>query len=130
MLRIPTIRKLAEGLFSKNPVPQRYMRTYGEPAKGRVQANPHRLVRYRFSQHPDGAPYAQHSQPSGPGRSGPTAACAEHRKQRIRAHHGESRRLRRARALEEFRGGVLSNVDTGDPLSRQPFLNGDACANG
>ncbi len=82
-----------------------------------------------FHQHPDGAPYAQHGQPSGPGRSGPTAACAEHRKQRIRDHHGESRRQRRARALEEFRGGVLSNVDTGDSLSRQPFLNGDACAN-
>ena len=66
--------------------------------------------------------------PSGPGRSGSTAACAEHRKQRIRAHHGESRRQRRA--LEEFRGGVLSYVDTGDPLSRQPFLNGDARAKG
>ena len=39
-------------------------------------------VRYRFSQHTDGVPYAQHGQPSGPGRSGPTAACAEHRKQR------------------------------------------------
>ncbi len=66
---------------------------------------------------------------SGTGRSGPTAACAEHRKQRIWDHHGESRRQRRARALEESRRGVLSNVDTGDSLSRQPFLNGDACAN-
>ena len=31
--------------------------------------------------------YAQHSQPSGPGRSDPTVACAEHRKKRLRDYH-------------------------------------------
>lgn len=40
---------------------------------------------------------------------------------------GSPGRQRRARALEELRGSVLSDVNAGDPLSRQSFPNSDAC---
>src|SRR3712207_1217228 len=82
--------------------------------------------RLSFRQTPLRCPRAQKGQPRGPGLPGPTAARAQHRKQHLRDHHGEPGRQRRASTLKELRGGVPPDVKVGDPLARQPFLDGDA----